>query len=247
MDDLRNILLCSECDCILNSPVFLPCLERICKNHVEDLINKDLKVLNCKYCNNEHPIPIEGFKEDKKTAKLIELKVHQMDLGNAHKTANDSCIKLDITIQDLERLTKDTDCYLNEYFDKLINQIDIRKEENILIIKKWHKACFEEIQRNKKDCLIIFKKKFDKQNELVRRAKEQLDLWKRKLVIPELSKDEFSFLKIDENAESFQMILSKSLDILKGDILLNTEYKLEKKTNIHQNYFGQILQIKKVF
>ena len=204
------------------------------------------QIIRCTFCNDEHRVPKDGFMTDKKTANIIELELHHIDLGDKHLKAIESCKKLDETIQQLYYIIHEPDSYLNEIFNKLINQTDIRREEYKLVIEEWYDNCIFAIQNHKKECITIFKKDFESQIELIQIAKIQLDLWKQKLEIPELSKNEFSFEKIDENANSLCMIINKSIDILKSDILLNTEYKLDDKRNMPIDFLGQISDKKKV-
>ena len=56
-------------------------------------------------------------------------------------------------IGDFETLTKDPQINIEDYFKKLINHIDLRREESKQIIDKWHENFYLEIWKYQSDSL----------------------------------------------------------------------------------------------
>ena len=228
--DLKNIFSCNYCNCILKSPVFLPCSEKFCESHVAEIKsrsqNVNSQVINCYSCKKDHSIPAEGFPKDLKMAKLIENRFHQMDLGKEHKKAIDSCKEMEKMIDKLENLTKDPKNFLNGYFDKIINEIDLLREESKLKIDQWHENCFKKIQTYKMNCSAKLKSEYPEENLMISNFKAYLNIWQKKLIIPELSNQFYSFQKIDSNAESVCLTLNAIYEAFKTEVLLENGYEL---------------------
>ena len=229
--DLKSIVSCNYCNCVLKSPVILPCSESICQMHVEKMkiISKgsSSQTINCYFCKREHCIPTDGFPKDMRTSKLIENKFHEMDLGNEHKKAIDSCKEMEKMIDKLQNLTKDPEKFINGYFDKIINEIYLLREEHKLKIDQWHQNCFDEIQNHKKECLSKLQRDLQAENLMISNFKFNLDFWQKKLKIPELSNKSYSFQSISSNAESSSLVLGAKFDSLQTEFLLGNEYGLE--------------------
>ena len=85
-----------------------------------------------------------------------------MNFGKEHKKQSngemDSCKEMEKMIDKLQNLTKDPENFIHEYFDKIINKIDLFREENKLQIDQWHLSCFNEIQNYKRFLIQITKK-----------------------------------------------------------------------------------------
>ena len=247
--DLKDIATCYYCDCIFESPVILPCSESICGKHVEEMkfVDYSNEIIKCCFCSDQHQIPKPGFPKDKRTARLIEQEFHKMDFGKVHSKAANLCKEFDEMIKNLENLTNDPENVITEYFNRLTNEIDIRREEIKLIVDSWHDDCIEEIDKYKTECSNKLKKEFTQEKEMIDEFKKTLHLWQKKLLIPELSKNDFSFEKIESNANSVVKILNKTLNELKENILCGNEFKFKSQKIISPNDLGEIKIQKKVF
>ena len=249
--DLKEIFSCNYCNCVLKSPVILPCSESICQMHVEKMKTKDSssQAIDCFFCEKEHCIPTDGFPKDMRTSKLIENKFHQMDLGNEHKKAIDSCKEMKKMIVRLENLTKETENFIHGYFEKVINKIDLLREEYKLKIDHWHQNCFNEIQNHKKECLSKLQRDPRDpvtKNSMISTFKLNLDFWQKKLKIPELSNKTYSFQSISSNVESSSLVLGDKFTALESEFLLENDYGLESLKKISVEDFPKIKIEKRV-
>ena len=242
--DLKKALSCNFCQEILEEPVFLPCSESTCLKHIEAM--KTFDIINCHFCNEQHIIPEMGFPKDIRMAQLIANDFHKIDFGEAHKKALNSCKELEKMIDKMQSLTENPETFINEYYDKIINEIDIFREENKLIIDKWHENCFNDIQKYKNECLANLKKEFTAQNQNIKKFESYLDFWQQKLKIPELSKKMYSFSSINSNVDSSSLALERIYEGLKNDLLLGKQYKLKTSKNVSIEDFAKIKFDKKV-
>ena len=234
--DLSKTFSCNYCHDILSDPVILPCSEPMCKKHVEEMKiksnNKSAKI-NCPFCNKEHITPEKGFPKDIRMAQLIANNFHKMDLGEAHKKAVRSCKELQEMINKMKYLVKEPENFIDEYFNKIINEIDLLREENKQKIDQWHEKCFNEIQKYKNECIqmnlciLNLKREFTTENQNFEDFDSNLQFWEKKLQIPELSNENYSFQNIHSNVDSSCLILAKNIQVLKDELLLNQKYELE--------------------
>ena len=246
--DLEKIATCNLCYSIFECPVMLPCSEIICEKHIEQSkkTSENCDNINCHFCKEEHNIPKNGFPKDIRIAKLIEHKFYQMDFGKVHKKALDSCKELKDTINKMKNYTKEPQNYIEEYFNKIINEIDLFREENKLKIDQWHEKCFDEIQMYKNECLFNLKKDLTTETQNFEDFESDLQFWQEKLQIPELSNEEYSFQNIKSNVDSYCLTLAKSLEVLKNDLQLGHQYKLESPKTITIEDLPKIKFYKKV-
>ena len=114
-------------------------------------------------------------------AKLIEFKFHRMDFGDSQTIAVKSCKELNEMIIKMENLTTEPEDFIQEYFNKIINEMDILREENKFIIDQWHQSCFDEIKRYKNECLANLKKEPRSQSIMIQNFKSYLELWQPKI------------------------------------------------------------------
>ena len=246
---LKVMVTCNFCNCIFEDPVFLPCSKSICFKHVEEIKSRynNSEQITCFFCSELHQIPRTGFPKNIDVAKLIEHDYHRIDYGLTHKSATQLCETLEMNIYDYETLWKEPETYINDYFRKLINQIDLRREECKLSIEKCHEQRLEEIQNYRIDCLSQLDKNSSTENELIQELRNNLQFWRKKLTIPELSSKEFSFENIEKNVGSSVQTLSSKVNDYKENLLNKSEYIFHFSELVLPNEaFGQIKVEKKV-
>ena len=254
ISDLKDIATCNYCNCIFESPVILPCSETICQKHVEEMKLKhdSIEEIKCHHCIQLHNIPKDGFPKDKRTAKLIELELHQIETSGIQQEAMGLYRELNNKIDYLESLRKDPENFIEEYFGKLINQIDLEREENKQLIDKWHHNCFQETQRLKTKCLEDLNNDNDKPliegntHALIDGIRKDFQLFQDQLLIPELSVKSLPSKIIDRSKSCIQ-ILKKIIEDYKEQLLDNKEFKFEVKRSILAEDLGQVNVRKKVF
>ena len=246
--DFDDILKCGYCNCILEIPVTLPCNEIICEKHINEIkFENDSKLaLKCKSCNDDHEIPNFGFRIDKRIEKLLNRKLHQINFGEIHSKAIESSKALVKIIDQLKHLTHEPEIFITEYFNNIKNQVNSHKEKAISTIERHHKNLIETIQNYMETCSKDVKQNLVTQKDIIEETQKQLGLWQSKLAIPDLSKTEFSFEKIEKNITSSIKKLNRTIETLKNDLLLGKTYEFINEEFISQEKFGQIMVQNKV-
>ena len=124
--ELVEILTCQVCQILYIDPVILPCMETICRKHVDEQMDSTSNEFKCYFCNENHQIPKNGFREDTKINTLI---------GFWHKNYP--------TVESLEQIEQ----YLNEP-GELLNEDFSKLRENIEQDRKVQKAHIDSIYDN---------------------------------------------------------------------------------------------------
>ena len=71
----------------LKAPVILPCGHTICKHHVDEAVTKERGTIDCLICKKTHEIPADGFVSNIALKRLLEVKNHNIDLGDENISA----------------------------------------------------------------------------------------------------------------------------------------------------------------
>ena len=179
MDTILNAIKCAICREILESPVFLPCSDSICKKHVT---NQSNGVIRCEKCKVEHRIPTNGFPSNPSLEAIIKSEIGQLDFGCHHKEAKKSCESFENALKEVEVLLTDPHFFIHERISELKNTVQLKGEELKLIIDQEMRKLIdrlEEYERQSKEYLSSNEikeesKKFD--NEL-KIAQSNLDSW----------------------------------------------------------------------
>ena len=243
LSDIGGILTCNLCECFFESAIILPCFETMCLKHVEELksgyggLNEEIK---CHFCGEQHQIPRNGFANNKQVTGMIQLEYHKIELSKS-SLANDLCKKIDEIIAKYENLNKEPENYIQDYFQELINQIDLRREEIKLDIDEWHEERLEEIQKYKTECLEKLNKEVPLNNDqIIKEFKGKSQSWKEKLKISEIIKKEFSHEKIEKDLRSDIATIKQKIAEYKENLLRGNTYEFEDTTPFSTEDLGQI-------
>ena len=179
MDIMLNIMKCTICHDIIESPVILPCNDNICKKHV---LNQTNDVIQCENCGFEHQIPTNGFLANNVLKEIIEAETGNLDLKSVHKEAKKSCESFENALKEFELLIRDPFFYTYERINELKNTIQLKGEELKLIIDEEMKKHIDRLEEYERKCKEYFSsnefkddsKKLDSEIKL---AQSNLDSW----------------------------------------------------------------------
>ena len=152
--------VCEYCDHFFENPVFLPCSNSICQIHITMLLNNGITKLECNLCDGIHLIPNAGFLINKTLDKVIKENLHLANKQKEAKILADSYLSLKleyinldgktIAVNRIESIRKDiishknhvesklnkefneTLSKLNQFKEKILNEIENKPKENIL-------------------------------------------------------------------------------------------------------------------
>jgi len=155
LKDLENLTKCLLCKNIYETPIILPCAERICLKDLNWLLDQKSNRFGCLFCDEEHCLPEKGFRVDQKLNELVSMKLHKLDLSKLEKNrlAKVSCDKLHSNIVQIKSLREQPKLYLNEYFAQLRNEVDLKREQFKKRLEEIYEHMLKEIKEFEMECL----------------------------------------------------------------------------------------------
>ena len=148
LGEFKELFKCGFCQKIFEDPVFLPCLESVCRAHSEDVCAEP-----CLFCDQKHSVPEEGFVSDKRTKKMLELEVNKISLQSE---SYDQCKKAIDEIATLnsyvDSILQDPKNFIYEYFSELKNKVDLKKESLSADLNNWYEKIIDEINQAQSRC-----------------------------------------------------------------------------------------------
>ena len=234
MNKLLFICELKECNCYLDKPITLPCGSTICQQHVVDysLNNQEDTKFKCEICSDEHQIPLDGFKINKRLFELIQSNTHLSPKQISAKNSFDELEKTLINHQQSDFVNSDT--YLYEYFSKLRNQIDLHRDQLIDDIHKRSEEIINALKEFENEC----KSNKTQVNEINFESiiKEKLPQWKIKLSSPSMNQADTVDLSEEINAKLIYVKLE--IEKLKKELLMNKSCLFEP---IDGKAFGKLI------
>jgi uncharacterized protein YoxC len=223
MENLLNTVKCVECNCILQSPVILPCGKSVCQKHVsqQDSANS----YNCHICGNVHSVPENGFVANDAINLLIDL-----SLGD-YKQALKSCELLKTTIAELESLKSQPECHVRNVIDELKNEVRTKRDALIEEIENASEAILVELDIYQREC----SKSMHSLTSTFKQIENNVDTKKMTLenLLNELNRleadSQASWKSISERSEFDVAELSSIIEEVKETLLMNKLDELKEK------------------
>lgn len=168
------------------------------------------------------------------------------DFGEVNAQAKQKCENLEQLIKKCQLVTKDYFNYVDEYFCKLRNEIDLKKEEFILIIEENHQRVLKNLQEQENNCMAQAEIKTSEFNRILEASHEKLIEWYQHLRIPNFRRTyNKHWEKINLKAEQESIKLNTLLANYHNDLFLFKECKFKPKEIIDHNNFGDLEVISK--
>ena len=181
-------ILCDECHLILEHPITMPCGQTICKQHLDEFDEK----ISCKFCNDQHHIPRNGFCINKKLELVID---SYFELNPLRKKIRDTFDNINESVKEYDEIN--ADAYVYDVFGGLRNKVDLHREELIKEINDRYEKMLNDLKNKEEKCNLnktkIEKKSFSQLKE------HDLPNWKQKLRVAEINEDELNELSSQMN------------------------------------------------
>jgi hypothetical protein len=137
----QSQLKCSECNKIYVDPRNLPCGDAACNKCIERHFDAEKNQLKCFGCAEIHSIPEKGFPVCKFIASLLE-KVNAPTFKNKKLGANLTEIKVKMDECKIEAICE----ALNEHYESIRSQIEIKTESVMIEIEKSREILLKDIE-----------------------------------------------------------------------------------------------------
>ena len=136
------------CNRQLNDPVMLPCAESICRRDLTGLMDSGGHFI-CILCGEEHVEPINGFPVDKRIKAMMELKLNEVDFRKKHSKFNQcesDLNELNNKVNEIILIESDPKNFLYNYFEEVVNQVDLQREKLKEIIDSYSENMIQTIK-----------------------------------------------------------------------------------------------------
>jgi hypothetical protein len=110
METIEKVIKCTECMCVLESPVILPCSDLICKKHVKE----EAREFHCLACDIIHPVPSGGFPVNKALGIMLDQKIQNNRFLPEYHSAFDSFKNLGKAIDEAKLFQKDPPFFIKK-------------------------------------------------------------------------------------------------------------------------------------
>lgn len=236
---LADLIKCPDCTKIYTDPIILNCGITICAAHLKE----DTKY-KCSNCNQNHFKLENGYPIDYKALKLMEMnenyiKVDKINFGNNNQKAKTILDDLAAIIDQAEPLTKDPLFYIDDFFNKLRNKINLTREQYIQMIEKNFEKVVNQVISFERECRLNVENKNSVLNKSIRQTKNSLIKWNESLRVPDFTKDNYwneLSLDAEKENEKIKYLIKK----LKNDLLLNKHCDFIPKMVLEDNNFGDL-------
>ena len=245
IDQVKNLWDCEQCNRLIVDPVTIVCGYSVCKKHLDELLENSMEdnKFKCELCHEEHSIPEKGFVINRRIQKQLEIQLNKFKPSQAFENCKRELNDVKDNVVKIEALEKDPETYIYEYFEEIIRQVDLRREEIKLKVDSCSDEIIGLIVRSKENCVRLVKEA----------TKMKLDIKKQKQVLDELLKrfDTFDINehKLEEIKQSV-ILLNKSLtckiDEFKCSVIGNKVYSFEFPEIDIENNFGSLKVVEKV-
>ena len=166
-----EFLICEHCHEVFDSPVILPCGDRLCQKHLSGQ-----ERITCLVCSMDHEVDETRFPVDKLLQKLAILNIK---CGQSHVKAKSTFERHQVLLYELENLIEDPFNYLYEYMAAIRNTVCIEKELNHLTDSQFDKLMdvLDSFEKNRKtifNCDQFFLNKLEQSRSLSKKIEPHL-------------------------------------------------------------------------
>jgi hypothetical protein len=223
MDKIKKAIECAICKNVMNSPVLWPCGHSICKRHTDEIIDID-ELITCNKCGRDHPK--QDFLPNENLAIIIEAQIaNLLDLGPKHKTAKDTCDKLDSVIGQIEQLLNCPYYFTHAEINELQRQAQLKREELKIRIDKEFDKFYNKLEEYKASCQSHlstneYKIEAKKISDEVRNDRAKLNEWFSVLNEIKMTNEPIWIRIKNESDNSVESLETKMEEFKKNELLL---------------------------
>jgi hypothetical protein len=223
---ILSLITCKVCNEVFNDPIILPCHKTIC---CKDIFNETKNSLyTCYFCKQKHLIIVTELVNDEEKNELIKkrnkyLKRDLIEFENKNRITKVSLKLFTDTIEQAKLVTNDPISYIDSYFGKLKNKIDLTKLRMIETIEESHKLILNEINGLENECKLKSEKETNDLLNLIQEAESKRLKWTELISEPDLSKEKEWKSIICEASTEMKAIKNK-INEYQENLLLNNDY-----------------------
>jgi hypothetical protein len=234
MEAFLNSIKCTECKCVLEAPVLLPCGHSICKKHANTR-----QEFHCVACDTIHVVPQGGFYKNIALEQQLSARVQEAKFCAEYERALCSCRSFETSLQELGLFLKDPHYFINKTIGQLKMDADVMREEFKQKIDQIANELIRDLEGYEEECkrnlnVNNMKSRFEQTEESVKQMSPQLDEWKQQLAVFGSSEAVWTNIreKSEEERDNLEAILAEYKDECLLDKLVDFELKVSQFTKI---------------
>ena len=244
IDKINKLFHCQFCYELFKEPILLPCGATVCRKDLKNFKSNKPSLIECFFCQQEHVRTTNDYPIVKQIVDLMDIGGHSISLGETWNNGRSLLKDFDLKLSELEHINAKSDTYLNGFFEDIIDQIDLRREQMKIEIDTHFNEILDEIKKLKADCEIQIKS-IETDSSLqkeIEASKIKLNQWVSTydtLVLNEKQRD-----RIILETKLSKMKHEQTLADLKHKLLLNKSFELKyepfdvnKYLSIEVDYF----------
>ena len=238
VDKIRNFFDCDVCKELLVDPITIPCGNTVCKKHLDKLlknISKDKNTFKCEKCQDEHSVPKKGFIVNRRMQEGLEIQFNTLKLTPIYDECKNEIKAAKDNVAEIEKLEKNAESYIYEYFEDIKRQVDIRREDLKEKIDKYSDEVIQSIEGTQVN-YIKLSKEVNQITTNIEKSKKELSEFIKRFDTFEIDEKKFETIKqsvVDLNT-NFKRIIDDYNDSLVG----NKEYSFNFKEIPVADIFG---------
>ena len=246
IDEIKNFFDCDFCHKVLVGPISIPCGSNLCKDHLDKLLKnipKEKNIFRCEICQEEHFIPKDGFKVDKRLQRGLEIKLNKLKLTPVFDECKTEIKTALERIAEIETLEKNSECFIYDYFEDMKIQVDIRREDLKMKIDEYSDEVIQSIEGTQGN-LILISKQVNQISTDIEQSKRELDDYVKRFDTFEI--DEKKFEAIKQGVVAVNRKFDKIIRDYNNALIGNKEYSFLLKEIPIADIFGRFHDAKHV-
>ena len=172
METIDSLIHCSNCKCLLEDPIMLPCGNTICAKHIRVAFQKK-EPFNCDHCKQSHPTLNCTYPPCALAKRIIQSKLRQLDLCENYQVTNKAYTDLKEIVEEYEVNKTNPTKFFSSYFGNVRTEIETLRDNLKVQIDKLCIKLLNEINGYQKECE---EKNREKPNEPMTHAGDFVDL-----------------------------------------------------------------------
>jgi hypothetical protein len=240
VEKVKRFLDCEQCNKLLVDPVVMACGKFICKIHLEKLLTHESKNKNifiCGICQEEHVIPKNGFVVPGRLQDLLDVELNKLAPSPMYEECMKEIENAKENVVEIGLLEKNAENYINEYFEDIKRQVDIRREDLKFKIDTYSDLIIKTVETDQKN-LIKLSKEANQLTTNIEKSRKDLNELIANFDILEFNDKKFEDIKVSVEVvnQEFQKIIAEYNDSLIG----NKKHTFEFKELPIEDIFGRI-------
>jgi DNA repair ATPase RecN len=242
IDEIKNFFDCDYCNQVLVDPVSIPCGSNLCIDHLDKLlrnVSTETNIFQCQLCEEEHTIPKNGFKINKKLQRGLEIQLNTLKLTPVSDECKTVINRAKEKFTEIETLKRNSEGYIYEYFEDVKRQVDTRREDLKMKIDKYSDEVIQLIEGTQANYIKI-SQQVNQISTNIEQSKKELDEYVERFNTLDINDKKYEDIKqgvVGVNKKFDKIILDYN-----NSLIGNKEYSFKFNVISIADVFGRLYE-----